>query len=203
MVKFSRKHDEQGAVLLLAVIFVIIISLVLVALVSLAGNDLKNTSNVITQQTLEYSATAATNMAIQNVQYTDPTLQGGPVACLPGKPGQPSPASVQPLSTGSSSAPTIWVTCSYGPTQPYGSWGTPGSVAYGVYTRQLFVYACRTSSPTCGSSGTPVVAATVEIVDGTSCSPGAVATCGQGQPGQPGQPNGPGAIIENWQNSTA
>lgn len=198
-----RLRNEDGAILLLAVIFMVVISLVLVALVSLAGNDLLNTSNVITQQTLEYSATAAADMAIENVQYTDPSLAGGPVACLPAKAGQPSPASVQPLPDNVSKAPTIWVTCSYGPTMTYGPWNTLGSTAYGAYTRQLFVYACQNNTPTCGTSGTPLVSATVELVDGAACSASAVATCGQGQPGPVGQPNTPGAIVESWQNSTA
>jgi hypothetical protein len=198
-----RQRNEEGATLLLAVIFMVVISLILVALVTLAGNDLLNTSNVITQQTLEYSATAAVNMAIENVQYTDPSLVGGPVPCLPAAAGKQSPASVQPLPGNNPPAPTIWVTCSYGPTTTYGPWNTPGSTAYGVYTRQLLVYACQGGSVTCGTSGTPVVSATVELVDGAACSASAVATCGQGQPGLAGQPNTPGAIVESWQNSTA
>jgi len=203
MTKARWQRDEEGATLLLAVIFMVVIALILLALVTLTGNDLRNTTNVITQQTLEYSATAAVDMAIENVQYTDPSLVGGPVACLPAKAGQPSPASIVPLASGSPSPPTIWVTCSYGPNNTYGPWNVPGSTAYGPYTRQLFVFACGGGSPTCGTSGTPVVSATVELVDGASCSSTAVATCGQGQPsGTPGQPNSPGAVVESWINST-
>jgi len=177
-------RDEDGAVLLLAVIFVLVISLILVALVSLSGNDLLDTSNLITQQNTQYAASGAADVALDNVQHSDlalPASPGAPANCLPTSP-------LTPLSGG----PQMVANCSYGPTQGYGPWNVQGSV-YGPYTRQLYIYVCPFPSSSCGSGGTsaPAVTAVIELVDGPTCSPTSVAECGQQ------------AIIESWQDSTA
>ncbi len=171
--------------LLLAIIFVIVISLVLIGLVSLAGNDLLNTSNLISQQTVTYSASGAANVALENVEYTDlalPTNPAQPANCLPSSP-------LAPLAGG----PQMWVTCSLGPVTTYGPWNVPGSVAYGPYTRQLYVFACETSAPVCGTTGShQVLSAVVEIVDDATCTPTSVAGCGADPP-----------IIESWQTTSS
>jgi hypothetical protein len=178
----SSRRDEEGAVLLLAIIFMVVIALLLVGLLSLTGNDLRTTSDLISGQTLQSSASGAADVALENVQYTDvalPTYPASPVNCLPTSP-------ITPLSGG----PQIWVTCSLGPAQTYGPWHVPGSVVYGPYTRQLYVFACQTSSPTCGTPGSvPLVSAVVEFVDDATCTASTLAGCGQQ------------AIVESWQNS--
>jgi hypothetical protein len=64
----ASRSDEDGAILLLALVFALVIALVLVALINLAGNDLHNTSNLKTQRNLEYAADGATTAAIQSVR---------------------------------------------------------------------------------------------------------------------------------------
>ena len=53
----------------MALVFVFAISLMLVALVSLAGNDLLNTSNLKSLRSLEYAADGAVDAAVQAVRY--------------------------------------------------------------------------------------------------------------------------------------
>lgn len=65
-----RCHEESGAVLLLALIFVIVMSVTLLAIVNFAGDALINTANLKGQRALEYSADAATDAAIQTVRYS-------------------------------------------------------------------------------------------------------------------------------------
>jgi hypothetical protein len=184
----TYRRNEDGAVLLLAVIFLIIMALVLVPLLGLAGNGLSGTITLITQQTIQKSASGAADIALENVQYTDlalPTNPAQPANCLPSSP-------VTPLAGTSPSAPQIWVTCSLGPSQTFGPWKVPGSAAYGPYTRQLYVYACQTASPVCGTPGSDqLLSAVVEIVDDATCTPSAVAGCGQQ------------AIIESWLDSSS
>jgi type II secretory pathway pseudopilin PulG len=175
------RRGEEGAVLLLAVIFIIVISLVLVALLNLTGNQFRTTSTLISAQTVQYAASGAANVALENVQYTDlalPMYPAQPANCLPSSP-------LVPLANG----PQMWATCSLGPVQSYGPWNVPGSV-YGPYTRQLYIFACQTNSPSCGATGSvPTVTAVVELVDDATCAPTSVAGCGQQ------------AIIESWQNA--
>ncbi len=70
-------RDEQGATLVLALVFMIIIALVLVPLVTLSGNGLQNTSNLLQEQSLEYRSNGAVEVAIQTVRYTDTSYSGG------------------------------------------------------------------------------------------------------------------------------
>ena len=67
---------EEGATLILALVFMIIIALVLLAAVTFAGNGLLNTSNLLQQQSLEYRSNGAAEVAVQTVRYTDITVQG-------------------------------------------------------------------------------------------------------------------------------
>jgi hypothetical protein len=77
-------RDEAGAVLILALVFLVAVSLVVTALVTWAGNDLKNVAHFKAGRTYEYSADGATEVAIQSARYSytaptaDPT---NPPAC--------------------------------------------------------------------------------------------------------------------------
>lgn len=81
-------ENESGASLLLAVIFVMVISVSLAALLTLGGNDLLNTTNLRVERSLEYAAGSATDAAIQSVRYSYYAYSGGsgdvpPGLCLP------------------------------------------------------------------------------------------------------------------------
>jgi hypothetical protein len=77
---------EEGAILLLALVFVLVISLMLVALVSLAGNDLIATSHLKSLRSLEYASDGAVDAAVQAVRYQpDPAgVYAAPSHCTPG-----------------------------------------------------------------------------------------------------------------------
>jgi hypothetical protein len=77
------RRGEDGAVLLLALFVMTGVSLMLVALVSLAGNDLHTTSLLRSQRSTEYAADGATTAAIQNVRYQFQAYNGAPASCTP------------------------------------------------------------------------------------------------------------------------
>jgi hypothetical protein len=65
----GRVKDESGASLILALIFLTVVSLVTVAVVNLAGNDLGNTSNFTGAHAVETAANNANATALQYVRY--------------------------------------------------------------------------------------------------------------------------------------
>lgn len=79
-------HDD-GAVLILALVFIVAIALILSSLLSLTGNDILNASNLQSQRAVAYAADGATTAAIQAVRYSD-TPFTTPQSCLPN--GAPS-----------------------------------------------------------------------------------------------------------------
>src|SRR6202035_47505 len=81
--------DESGAVLVLALVFVIVMAIALLAVVSFAGDGLRNSANLKGQRALEYAADSATTAAIQTVRYSYYAFDGSPptnpsnTGCLP------------------------------------------------------------------------------------------------------------------------
>ena len=65
----ARRRGWHEAILL-AVIFVAVISITLAALVGMSGNDIRNSVNLQSERSLEYAAAGATNAAIQSVRYS-------------------------------------------------------------------------------------------------------------------------------------
>lgn len=63
-------RDDAGAVLILALVFLVVAALALVGLVMFSGGALVNTSNLKKQRGLEYAADSATEIAIQKVRYS-------------------------------------------------------------------------------------------------------------------------------------
>ncbi len=147
------RSREDGAILVLALVFMVVIALMLMALVDFSGNDLVNTSNLLSQQALEYSASGGANVAIQTVRYSDDTYPSL----------APCFATGNPIKTGPN-APGVYVWC-----QSVVSGNT------GV-SREISFYACLSKS---GCSATNyVVWATVDFVDGPTCSPTSIVSCG-------------------------
>jgi hypothetical protein len=90
--------DEEGVVLLLALLFVVAIAFVLLGLLSLSGNDLMNTSNLQSQRASEYAADSAVDAAVQAVRYSyyafnsaQPVAYDNPCVPNPGKSGFANP----------------------------------------------------------------------------------------------------------------
>jgi hypothetical protein len=65
----SERHDEAGLTLLLALVFLVTVSMVLLALLDFTSSDLLNSSNLKSQASLEYAADGATDAAVQWVRY--------------------------------------------------------------------------------------------------------------------------------------
>jgi hypothetical protein len=69
-----ESRDENGAVLLLALAYIIAISLIVGALADWAMNDLTNTTHFNTTSQLHIAVGSVTDLAIQNIRYTpDPS----------------------------------------------------------------------------------------------------------------------------------
>ena len=62
--------DERGAVLILALLFLIIGVVAVGALAFQVTNDVTNSSHFRTVRSLQYAARSSTNLAIQNIRYT-------------------------------------------------------------------------------------------------------------------------------------
>lgn len=67
--------DERGAVLILALLFLVIGVVAVGALAFQVTNDVTNSSHFRTVRSLQYAAKSSTNLAIQNIRYT-PLLSG-------------------------------------------------------------------------------------------------------------------------------
>lgn len=148
---------------MLALIFMIVIALVLLAVVTLSGNDLTNTSNLLRQQSLEYRSSGAMDIAIQTVRYTNTTFTGG--SCF-------SSSNGIMVGSGGSSTPPVYVDCTTVPASQL-----PANT--GV-SREVKFYACGTSATGC-TAGNYTVAAIVDFVDGPACSPSSFGACGSSE----------------------
>lgn len=81
-----RGRDEAGAVLILALIFLTVISTLVLTLAGWTTNDLSNSITFSANRSLDASATSAMDLAIQNIRYTpllytssaDQTLNASP-----------------------------------------------------------------------------------------------------------------------------
>jgi Tfp pilus assembly protein PilX len=159
MTRRLTSHREDGAVLVLALVFMIVIALVLLGVVSLAGNDLLNTSNLLDQQSLEYRSSGAMQVAIQTVRYTNTTFLSPPSSCFTSNTG---------IQVGQNS-PRVYVDCM---TVPHSQLPANTGVS-----REVNFYACGTSSTSCSSTNYTVWA-TVDFVDGPTCTSGSFGACG-------------------------
>jgi hypothetical protein len=63
------KQNEVGAVLILALVYIISISMVILALASWATNDLHNTASFNSASEIHYAVSSATNTAIESIRY--------------------------------------------------------------------------------------------------------------------------------------
>ena len=73
-----RNRDESGATLLLALVFLIIGSFVVVALVSESGTNLIDTNSLVSSRSQEYAADAGMDAAIQQSRYHNGPCQNYP-----------------------------------------------------------------------------------------------------------------------------
>jgi hypothetical protein len=78
----KRSEDESGALLILALIFMTVISVICASLTVWATNDLNNTSKFASALSLQDASNSITQLALQDVRYnfTTPTLNASPPA---------------------------------------------------------------------------------------------------------------------------
>jgi hypothetical protein len=76
-------HPDEGAALILSLLFLVAVGIALLALVNFAGGALLNTVNLNSQRGLEYAADGATTAAAQATRYSYNTYTS-PGNCLPG-----------------------------------------------------------------------------------------------------------------------
>jgi hypothetical protein len=155
----GRCHrDEAGAVLILALVFLLAIGLAVVSLATMTTNDILNSTNLTSQRSIEYSADGATSMAVQNVRYSGNPYSSAPANCLPNG----SSATLNGVS--------MSVDCTQQQFDPVS----------GV-TRVINFYACRTG--TCSSTNAILQAQITfddySVSNSYLCTPGvSVSTCG-------------------------
>lgn len=200
-----RSRDERGVTLILALVFLVAVSMTLVALLDMSTNDMVNTTNLKSQNSLEYAADGATDTAVQWVRngtlVANDNCGEGTAFCLylfdgtvQTTPGGSSTTASNP------SAPAACTSQASPSMQAQG--GGPSMVAYCVndgdasssnsairgvyfYTCTLAActveangtyYVCTASACTPGSTGgSPILEAHVQFNDYSATSPGALA----------------------------
>ena len=66
----KHARDEAGAILILALVFLVAVGGVVGSLATWATNDLHNTTAFTTARTLQYAESGAVDTAMQNIRYT-------------------------------------------------------------------------------------------------------------------------------------
>ncbi len=167
-------RSEEGAALIIALVFVVAIAWILVAIVSLTGTNLADTANLQNERAVEYTADATVDAAVQAVRY------------------EPTPAA-------SSSWPNCWTDTPFSVADPNGSVNGENIVVFCAlgatqYQRQVTFTACPSSDSSvnaCMSNHDEILVAQVLYSDlSSSCSSG-----GSGCPAVIGQ----SATVLSWQ----
>lgn len=107
----QRAHGDDGAVIILALVFLVAVSLIVTGLLTWVGASLHATTNFSSERNNEYNTTAAVNLAIQNTRYTfdaGASLNGGHTTDAFLNNPSPVPCAQYPTSP----APTVDVYCS-------------------------------------------------------------------------------------------
>ena len=108
---------EEGAVLMLALVFLVAVSLVILSLVQLAGNNLVATVQFNNALTTKSWANSVADVALQNVRYNfvkntiNPVNQSSPVPCW----GSSATASLANSSNGSTLTMDAWCATQWNP----------------------------------------------------------------------------------------
>jgi len=167
-------ESERGAILILALSFIIVVSVIVAALSTWAINSLNNTTNFNTARSLDYAASGATEIAIQSIRYTPlvGSVQNPSGTIVPLGPSWcwgSGPTSTAPAINGI----TITVWCS-----------TVENLASSS-TRLVTFYACRSSTTESVCINRPVLQAEVSFNDyppggGVTLTNTCAQTCGEG-----------------------
>ncbi len=66
----TGRHDERGAILILALAYIMVISVVVAALTTWASGDLNDTAKFNSARSLEYAASSVMQVGINSIRYT-------------------------------------------------------------------------------------------------------------------------------------
>jgi hypothetical protein len=169
---------EQGAILILALVFILIVSLSTLGLITFGGVGIKDATSLQGQRSMQYAADGSIEAAIQAVRYSYLPFGYPPVDCLPDGAILTMPDNTTMPVNGQQMVVDCAATV------------LPSSVPPRPLDRIIAFYACPTSGlvgspPTC-FSGNAVVAATIDFQDVSAsgvhqCSSATnEATCGTG-----------------------
>ncbi len=133
----SDGRDEAGAVLVLALLFVLVVGAVVGSIATWATNDLNNTAKFTSARTLQYAFNGATEVAVQNIRYTPllATTVPGPASCWSGS----STVTIDNQNI------DVWCSTTYNPTSPSTRVVTLNACLHGVSATTC---AANTSNPT-------------------------------------------------------
>jgi hypothetical protein len=166
----SRHEDESGAVLVLALVFLVAVSLIVTGLLTFVGTSLRVTGAFSGERNLEYAATNAVNLAISNTRYSfDPYSlldAASPQSCL-------SPA--YQVTPGGTTSVAVYCSMVWQPDNPNG------------YTRTITYSACLSAASATTCAANPLLQAIVAFDDNP---PGAVAPSLDPTPCKPIASNG-------------
>jgi hypothetical protein len=169
-------RNEAGAILILALLYIIVVSLVVAALTTWASSDLKNTTGFDAASSLHYAASSATEVAIQSMRF-DPIPQATPTKGVTSPIGEcwvPASGSTSTLLIDTISV-TVWCTSTENLTSPS--------------TRVVDLYTCLSSVTSSNCQTSSVLAAEVDFNDyprgglptmTVQCNFLAPVTCGNG-----------------------
>jgi hypothetical protein len=176
--------SEQGSVLILALVYIIAISLIVGALADWAMNDLNNTTHFQSASSLDYAASSAVQVGIQSIRYTPNFTSNATL----GECWQPQSGNVSQLTVNGNQV-AVWCQTSF----TYNNYN---------FTRDVSFYACP-STLTSSSSAAVVLTAGKNCVNGPALLYAEVAY-GDYQPGDSFSSSicsttcGYSATEENW-----
>ena len=157
--KATRQRDERGAVLVLALIYVVAIGLIVGTLANWAASSLDNTTHFQSGNELHYALTSATNNAIESIRYapipTNPTTAEYAGQATPlGECWAPSSGTTSQLTLDGYTV-DVWCTTTI----------TLNNTTANDATRTVTVYSCLSSLSAAQCQATPYLTAEVAFDD--------------------------------------
>ncbi len=162
----TRVEDDSGAVLILALVFIIAIALIMLSLLSLTGNDIINASNLQSERSLDYAADGATTASMQAVRYSN-TL-GSSSAAQPCMPNGASSITVNGVQ--------VTVDCARG-RRPNPMCIKPNPSSLMCTTRVVDFFACGGAGSSCTATSQALVLSAQAAFDDYPSSPGSTDNC--------------------------
>ena len=154
------RGDDQGATLILVLIFTLVTSLTVAGLFTALRNDLSNSKNFASARSLQYDATTVIDLAIQSIRYT-PLLGTGqtlnaspPQPCWAAGPGNPPTYGSTYLSTNTTPDSVdiaVWCSTAWFPTS--------------ATTRVVTISACQASIASSACAQNPLLDSVVTFDD--------------------------------------